>query len=153
MSITIATDKISSNSGTVTIDGAISADNLSKVAYSGSWNDITDKPTIGSGSIIDEWHDASEWYRVWSDGFIEQGGVSNVSNGLSTITLKKPFANIHYHVSTTITEDSPNWAVLCTKYPLSSPKTTSSFTLKCSWANERADRIASTDLTWYAAGY
>ena len=33
----------------------------------------------GSGveTVVEHWHEGTEWYRVWSDGFIEQGGISD----------------------------------------------------------------------------
>ena len=36
----------------------------------------------------------SAWYRIWSDGWCEQGGGISTDNG--TITLLKPFADTNY---------------------------------------------------------
>ncbi len=43
--------------------------------------------------LIETWHNGSSWYRIWSDGFIEQGGyavegIANVDYGLA---LLKPY--------------------------------------------------------------
>lgn len=44
----------------------------------------------------------TSWYRVWSDGWIEQGGeVSVPSNSRLVVTLPIPFATTNYNVQTT----------------------------------------------------
>lgn len=47
--------------------------------------------------VIETWSSGSDWYRVWSDGFIEQGGFLSES-GQTQITLNKPFQNTNYCV-------------------------------------------------------
>lgn len=44
--------------------------------------------------ITETWKDGTEWYRVWSDGWIEQGGQSPTPVQTETITFKKPFTEI-----------------------------------------------------------
>ena len=50
--------------------------------------------------ITETYHNGLSWYRVWSDGWIEQGGRVYV-NGSSTadINLLKPYSNQDYMVS------------------------------------------------------
>ena len=53
---------------------------LAKVATSGSYNDLSNKPSIPStpkGYITQTWRNGKNWYRVYSDGWIEQGGYVN----------------------------------------------------------------------------
>lgn len=53
---------------------------LAKVATSGSYNDLSNKPSIPStpqGYITQTWRSGNNWYRVYSDGWIEQGGYVN----------------------------------------------------------------------------
>lgn len=38
------------------------------------------------------------WYRVWSDGWCEQGGRTILGQGLVTVNLLKPFENLDYSV-------------------------------------------------------
>ena len=38
------------------------------------------------------------WYRKYSDGWLEQGGISSDVKELKTITLLKPFKNTNYTV-------------------------------------------------------
>lgn len=48
--------------------------------------------------VTETWHEGTEWYRVWSDGWIEQGGRYPAWSGNPTITLsfKKTFSNSNY---------------------------------------------------------
>ena len=106
------------------------------------------------GTIVEEWHDGSEWYRVWSSGFIEQGGTAAISQGLASVTLRKAYSGTNYHVSATVYEDETNTAVLVCKYPISTPKGTSAFTLKVTWdLGESYGSVERSRLTWTTMGY
>lgn len=53
------------------------------------------KPAV----IVDSYRSDTEWYRVWSDGWVEQGGVAVTSSGSGkTVTLLKPFADTNYTI-------------------------------------------------------
>lgn len=51
--------------------------------------------------VVENYVDGKSWYRVWSDGWIEQGGYYNNSGnsdyGNRTITFLKPFSNSNYN--------------------------------------------------------
>lgn len=49
----------------------------------------------GNYKVIEEWHEGTEWYRVWSSGLIEQAGTYP-SAGTPKISLRKPFSNVDY---------------------------------------------------------
>lgn len=49
-------------------------------------------------SITATYTSGTNWYRKWSDGWIEQGGQNDVASGGSTITLHVPFSNTSYTV-------------------------------------------------------
>lgn len=50
-----------------------------------------------SAYITKTWRSWSNWYRKWSDGFIEQGGLyTNTSNALITLTLNTAFSSTDY---------------------------------------------------------
>lgn len=54
---------------------------------------------IARAVIVETWRSGTEWYRVWSDGFIEQGGVASLpSTDVEevTITLNIPFTTVTY---------------------------------------------------------
>ena len=42
--------------------------------------------------IVENYKSDASWYRVWSDGWIEQGGRTNAK----TITFLKPFSDANY---------------------------------------------------------
>ena len=50
--------------------------------------------------IVETYRNGNSWYRVWSDGWIEQGGRSNAGVGtdLKTINLLKKFDSSYYTV-------------------------------------------------------
>lgn len=48
--------------------------------------------------VKETYKDGNNWYRVWSDGFIEQGGRGNTANSTVTITLMKPHCDTGYSV-------------------------------------------------------
>lgn len=51
--------------------------------------------------VTDTYSNGSSWYRVWSDGWCEQGGYTGDSTGEKLITLLKPFINMNYNVQLT----------------------------------------------------
>lgn len=91
MAITITDNDISSN-GTLTLNNKQVAD----VAFTGSYDDLIDKPTNdGNSQVVEVWvaDDHSQWYRKWNDGYIEQFGiVSNVlEQNWTDVTFPIPF--------------------------------------------------------------
>lgn len=65
---------------------------------------------ISSGAtVVETYVNDSDWYRIWSDGWLEQGGTSGdataigtSSNGKdSTVTFLKPFKNAKYSLVAT----------------------------------------------------
>ncbi len=62
--------------------------------------------TMEKHCIIDSWSDGTEWYRVYADGWCEQGGRGALNeNSTTTINLYKPFKDTNYTVSgTSITQ-------------------------------------------------
>jgi hypothetical protein len=58
--------------------------------------------------ITETWSSGTEWYRIWSDGWIEQGGKTSVmtSNVITTITLYKTMKDTNYNVTTCERYDS-----------------------------------------------
>ena len=56
---------------------------------------------------IESWHDENgNWYRVYSDGWCEQGGQVSVSVGTTdtawSVTFQKSFLDINYTVQTSV---------------------------------------------------
>ena len=105
--------------------------------------------------VVQNYLNGTSWYRVWSDGFIEQGGRSaNIaSNANLTINLIKPYTTTNY----TITIGSINGEVDDYTYHErivvvnSRIKTTSAFSVH----NSRFSGSGNQTLKcyWYTAGY
>ena len=91
---------------------------LAKVATSGSYSDLSNKPTIPtSGSVVtlvSSSYDSTtgSWYRKWSDGYIEQGGVLDANDTASdrrSLTFSIAFSNDKYSLLFgSITQDGSN---------------------------------------------
>jgi hypothetical protein len=54
----------------------------------------------GEATIVSTYKSGYKWYRVWSDGFIEQGTRISVSgNATTTVTWPKTFSSTNYSVN------------------------------------------------------
>lgn len=52
---------------------------------------------VKSHVVVEAYQNGTEWYRVYSDGWIEQGGQIQTANKVaSTLTFLKPMANTNY---------------------------------------------------------
>ena len=97
--------------------------------------------------VVETYQNGASWYRVYSDGWCEQGGTINTSaDAAYTVTLLKPFANTNYQVfitRKTIGDHSSNingrWAEV---YNV----TTTTFT---TWGKYSSH----TEVFWQACGY
>lgn len=98
------------------------------------------------GFVRESWKSGASWYRVWSDGWIEQGGkTASSGNDISvSVTLHKPFSDTNYYVNltsntttTTFNTAQPNWVTA---------KTTTTFTA-------HIDCYGAGGSDWYACGY
>ena len=100
--------------------------------------------------IIETWNEGTEWYRVWSDGWIEQGGTTGLitsgdSYNSKTITFKKSFTNTNYTFTSCANKYSTENG-LGTAYPpfIFTKNNTSIIIGKYSWTD---------GIDWYACGY
>lgn len=57
---------------------------------------LTDMNAPSRGYLVDSYHNGTDWYRVYSDGWIEQGGSVTSNSGLVTYTFMKQFTNTNY---------------------------------------------------------
>ena len=52
--------------------------------------------------VVETYHSGANWYRVYSDGWCEQGGqISNLTTTVVTISLQKHFVDTNYSISMT----------------------------------------------------
>lgn len=85
---------IATNVGSVDIQNVMSAVNAVQANVS-----AIPKP---NAYVTKTWHSGTSWYRVWSDGFIEQGGSYTYSDSSAfIITLNKPMTTTYYHCDVT----------------------------------------------------
>lgn len=121
--------------GTVSkTDIQIDIDNVLSDLANKADKDLSNIPN-SKGILVESYHNGSSWYRVYSDGWCEQGG-SNVSG---KITLLKAFANTNYIVTTRMLSGSNN--VEWYEYGENTNKTTTTFT------------VGTRPVNWYACGY
>jgi hypothetical protein len=106
------------------------------------------KPTTTSSArgnkvavVTQNYLNGTSWYRVWSDGFIEQGGSFTSSGSDQAVTLLRSFSDTNYTVNLTLHlgGGSPNINIYCK----------SKATNKITFYMEQANRGA----MWEARGY
>lgn len=73
---------------------------LHAVATSGSYNDLTNRPSIPStpnAYVTTMWRSGVSWYRKWSNGWIEQGG-SFTGSERTSISFHLSFSNTDWNI-------------------------------------------------------
>lgn len=98
--------------------------------------------------VVEAGGDSTSWYRVWSDGFIEQGGWLENTDTQQTVSFSKPFSSSDYFVTVMI-ETNGNRAQVC-MFGIGA-KSAADFTFR-TVAGNSANPTA-TRKTWYAAGF
>jgi hypothetical protein len=101
-----------------------------------TWNA---KPVV---TLVSSWVSGGNWYRKYSDGWIEQSGtISGTNNAFATVTLYLAFKNIDYTIL--LTQGGTNTSA--DRVSQYQSKTTTSF---------KASRDdVSTAIRWYACGF
>lgn len=99
--------------------------------------------------IIDSWSEGTEWYRVYADGWCEQGGCSTSSN----IIFLKEFGDTNYtSLATWLTPVTGSGQSLCIQN-----KTNSSMSVQLKWAADNSVTTFSIEhngsYNWEAKGY
>lgn len=82
---------VATNVGSVDIQNVMSAVNAVQANLTQIESDIAQIPQPRT-YVTKTWSSGTEWYRIWSDGFIEQGGHGTGS----ACTFSKPFSNKDY---------------------------------------------------------
>ena len=82
-------------------------------------------------TVVESYRNGTEWYRVWSDGWLEQGGYFEKARDTAlTVTFLKPYADTNYTFTNMVTEVSGNAAD-----PRLNKKTATDFSmLTAAWA-------------------
>ena len=119
-----------------TTNGVVSNFNPKQPFRAVDYNDIAGLKAY----ITETYVNGTSWYRVWSDGWIEQGGYS--SSMPVTVTLLKAFSNTNYTVQATMNSNNNvgNYENLAI-----SNKATTGFKIY--------QHTISNAVSWYACGY
>lgn len=104
----------------------------------------------GAAWVVESYRNGTEWYRVWSDGWVEQGGVilfNSFSNLAQTITFPTAFTTTNYIFNTTaIYKDSVDGRFLV--------EYTSDIYAKIDSRTTTSTQVAGgISRSWYACGY
>lgn len=95
---------------------------------------------------VESYQNGTSWYRVYSDGWCEQGGVANA--GTSSVTFLKPFTNTNYYVTAhTVTND-----LGVTYHSIIGNKYTTSFEIASGQYGSNP-RSLQYNASWQACGY
>lgn len=96
--------------------------------------------------IVQNYVNGTSWYRVWSDGWIEQGGLVQFADDAEhTVNYLKAFSNNNYTLTVGVITTYANSAQH--KNLGARTKTATGFTV---WANST---YMTTGKSWYACGY
>lgn len=98
--------------------------------------------------VVEEWHEGANFYRKYSSGFIEQGGVVEPcpTNG-SSVSLNIPFSSANYSLVCSTNLNSPDSAQ--GGFAQAKPVDASSFTVRI----RADDRNWGENAAWHASGY
>lgn len=121
---------IATNVGSVDIQNVISVVNDAQATLTQIKLDIAQIPQPRT-YVTKTWSSGTEWYRVWSDGFIEQGGHGTGS----TCTFSKPFSNKNYTFNVNPSSgysSHPDWIA--------------------AYENRPSRTTTGTGISWYAGG-
>ena len=102
----------------------------------------SDLEKYNTSYVIEQWSEETQWYRKWSNGWVEQGGYCDAEAvATTTITLHIPYTNTNYsvHLTNVFSSSVTKNAVHITT------QTTSTFTYWCENTNGNA--------FWYACGF
>lgn len=131
----------------VTNSGSVKVNELALVPLNLSFQNLSDKP---KAYVTETWHSGTSWYRVWNDGFIEQGGKLTFTGAAAItkdITFNKPFASSMLGVSLMVGRNSDTHTDSEYGYGVYAYSTTK---LSVSaWKESGSSSI----LWWYANGY
>lgn len=100
--------------------------------------------------ITETYSNGTNWYRIWSDGWIEQGGTTGLitsgdSYNSKTITFKKSFTNTNYTFTSCANKYSTENGLGIAYPPFIFTKNNTSIIIgKYSWTD---------GIDWYACGY
>ena len=134
--------------GTVTNVGSTDVTNIStgltqaETRISALENSKVDKS--GNAWVVETYRNGTEWYRVWSDGWVEQGGLAKMSHNVAH-NLLKPFADTNYSVFLQSEKADTHYTSAISAHGVSS------FTPQIQWTSNYSTGN-NLPMYWYACG-
>lgn len=101
--------------------------------------------------VVDSGISGYNWYRVWSNGFIEQGGRTDFSGSTITITYNIPFTSRDNTLIVTKSKNGNNLTDTWT--PANNPVNIASYTTTGARVGTAGDYGTNVYCRWYACGY
>lgn len=112
---------------------------------------IADLQTQLDDLAVDTWKDnQGNWYRVWSDGWIEQGGIVYETGSYTIISFHKPFVSLPFRAVYNLGQQNGayppiyNWTCIIDSF------TNSSMSI---FVKDGGNIIRTGPGFWYACGY
>lgn len=96
--------------------------------------------------VVETFKSGSSWYRVYDDGWVEQGGASNIPALGTTISFLKPFADTNYSLAFAGNDTSADAGVVAFCYR---SRTAKSFVMDCGYNGT----FYASSFSWVACGY
>ena len=104
----------------------------------------------GNYKVIEEWHEGTEWYRVWSSGLIEQGGVVNASSSYTIISFHKPFVSPPFRAVYNLGQQEGSYASIYNWTCIADTFMNSSMSV---FVKDGSNQLKTGSGFWYACGY
>lgn len=99
--------------------------------------------------VVETGGTSSNWFRAWSDGFLEQGGVATLDSDRysrkATVSFLRSFSNTDYSIQVT--------SMVKSDRGFSDNKTTSSCVVGTNSKYAVNEANKSTHANWYACGF
>lgn len=143
------------NVGNVDVANVMSAVDLVQANVTEVMADVATRLPDTTPHIVETWNDESgnNWYRKWSDGWIEQGG--QIDGATSTLTFSTSFSTTNYFLSATDTTITSATGGINLKF---SPVSNSHCTVRMSLSGDATNHTWNggwgvMPIRWYACGY
>ena len=123
-----------------------SSDNSTKIATT-AWvntkvNSATTSGLAECHVVVTKYKSGKNWYRIWSDGWIEQGGYTKVDSNGQLLTFLKPFSDVNYTITAGGAEQHYGNVAFYDRTATSA---------KC-WTSDD-ESFNAAGMNWYACGY
>lgn len=102
--------------------------------------------TCSVKTVIETYSNRTEWYRVWNDGWKEQGGL--ITGAKTILTFSKPFSNTNYSIQISVSDVSPtDWHLSADSW---NNKTSTNVTIYIAYNGAQQ---GTSPANWYACGF